>query len=170
MSLAAEKFDEQMESLLEGVRSGRRGETKENFGRHARRHLRAVVKKFLKASDADLSDDEALHRLRICTKKLRYTMEMVAVAFKPAFRKKLYPRISRLQDVMGIVNDHAMGKAFFHDWSLRAQDRPKRRFSRGWSSPRRRAHRDVRQAFLIMWTPKSVAEIRRQFNDCDYQA
>jgi hypothetical protein len=28
-------------------------------------------------------------------------MEMVAACFEPSFRKKLYPRISRLQDIMG---------------------------------------------------------------------
>jgi CHAD domain-containing protein len=133
------------------------------LGRHARRHLRAAVKKFLKASDADLTDDEALHNLRIRTKKLRYTMEMVAVAFKPSFRKKLYPRISRLQDIMGIVHDHAMGRAFFHDWSLRVQDAAEKAFLEGLVLAEARAHRDVRHAFLALWRRKSVAEVRRQF-------
>jgi CHAD domain-containing protein len=163
-SLVAGKFDEQVECLLEAVQSDEWGGAKGSFRRHARRHLRAAVKKFLKASDADLTDDKALHNLRIRTKKLRYTMEIVAIAFKPSFRKKLYPRISRLQDIMGIVNDHAMGKAFFHDWSLRVQDAAEKAFLDGLVLAEARAHRDVRHAFLVMWTRKSVAEVRRQFD------
>ena len=40
-------------------------------------------------------------RLRIRTKKLRYTMEIVAVAFDSAFRKKLYPQVTLFQDLLG---------------------------------------------------------------------
>jgi CHAD domain-containing protein len=161
--LVAEKFDERIETLLKAVRSQRQGKGKRKFGREARRHLRAVLRRFFKASDADVSDDDALHNLRIRTKKLRYTMEMLAVAFEPAFRKKLYPQISKLQDIMGIVNDHAMGKAFFHDWWQKAQDAQEKAFLEGLVFAEARARRDVQQAFLAMWTPKTAAELRRQF-------
>jgi CHAD domain-containing protein len=162
--LPAAQFDQQIESLLEAVESGRHGAATGNFGRHARRQFRAVVKRFLKASEANLSDDEALHNLRIRTKKLRYTMEMVAACFKPSFRKRLYARISGLQDIMGIVNDHATGKTFFHDWSLKVQDAQEKAFLEGVVLAEARAHRDLRQAFLAIWTDKTVAELRRQFN------
>ena len=161
--LVAENFDEQIGALLREVCSQHHGRGKRTFGREARRHLKAVLKRFIKASDADWSDDDALHHLRICTKKLRYTMEMIAVAFEPSFRKRLYPQISKLQDLMGIVNDHAMGKAFFHDWSQKAQDAQEKAFFEGLVFAEARAHRDVRQAFLVIWTPKTVAKLCRQF-------
>ncbi len=74
--------------------------------------------------------------------------------------------VLRLQDIMGIVNDHAMGRAFFHDWSLKVQDPPEKAFLEGLVLAEARAHGDVREAFLVMWTRKSVAEVRRQFDLC----
>jgi CHAD domain-containing protein len=162
--LLGEEYHERIESLLVGLPSVGKHEAKQDFGRHARAYFKTVLKKFSQAAAADLSDDEALHRFRICTKKIRYTMEMVAVAFEPTFRKELYPQVSLLQDILGIVNDHAMGKVFFHDWSLRAHDAQEKAFLEGLVLAEARAQRDVRQAFSALWTPKSVAELLRQFN------
>lgn len=159
--LAAKEFDEQIAKLVEEVQSS--GEGKRKFGRQARQSLGSVLKKFFKAAEADLSGDEALHVLRIRTKKLRYTMEMVAPAFAPAFRKKLYDRISVLQDILGIVNDHAMGKAFFHEWSLKVPDAQGKAFLEGLVLAESRAHRDVRQALLALWTQEAVAGLGRRF-------
>ena len=108
--LAAAGFDEQIARLLAGIAPQRHGKGGRPFGRRARQYLAGVLKKFFKAAGADLSSDEALHALRIRTKKLRYTMEIVAMAFPAAFRKKLYPRIGMLQDMMGMVNDHRDGE------------------------------------------------------------
>ena len=65
------------------------------------KYLAPVVKKFFKAAESDLTTDESFHGLRIRTKKLRYTMEIVAVAFDSAFRKKLYPQVTLFQDLLG---------------------------------------------------------------------
>ena len=76
------------------VRSGRAATRSSNNpldGEHPL-FLSPAVKRFLKAAEADLSDDEALHDLRIQAKKLRYSMEHVAAAFKPSFKNKLYVR------------------------------------------------------------------------------
>ena len=88
-----EACGEKFEKLLEDVESHEYGEGKRRFVRHARKYLRPVVKKFLQAAQSDLTTYESLHGLRIRTKKLGYTMEIVAVAFAPAFRKKLYPQV-----------------------------------------------------------------------------
>jgi CHAD domain-containing protein len=113
-----------------------------------------------------LSDEAALHRLRIRAKKLRYTMEMVAVAFKPSFRRKLYPRISMLQDILGIVNDHAMGRRFFREWAEKEESPQEKGFLEGMTVAEARAFADVRQTFLAAWTPKAAAELRREFRKC----
>ena len=162
--LLGAEYHERIDSLLAGLPSAGGQKAKQNFGHHARAYFKTVLKKFSQAAAADLSDDEALHRFRIGTKKIRYTMEMVAVAFEPVFRKELYPQVSLLQDILGIVNDHAMGKVFFHDWSLRAHDAQEKAFLEGLVLAEARAQRDVRQAFFALWTPKSVAELLRQFD------
>jgi CHAD domain-containing protein len=162
--LAANGFKQQIDAVLNALRSARRRRANRAFGQQARRYLRPAVKRFLAAADADLSDDEALHGLRIRTKKLRYTMEIVAVAFAPGFREKLYPRISVLQDVMGTVNDHVTTKMLLRDWLQRSQAVEERAFLRGVLLAESIAHEDVRQEFLAVCTPAMVRRLRRQFS------
>jgi CHAD domain-containing protein len=164
--LADGRFDDQIADLLEGIRSRGGRKSKRTFGEQAPRYLKPVLKKFFKASEGDLSDDENLHRLRICTKKLRYTMEIVEVAFRPFFRKKLYRRISALQDAMGMVNDHATAKTLFGEWFSQTDDAQQRAFFQGILLAETKAHEDVRQAFSLIWTAKTVRGLQRQFRIC----
>jgi CHAD domain-containing protein len=164
--LVARNFDGQIRDVLAEVGLEGKGKSKWTFGRQAPLYLKPVVRKFFKASEADLSDDEALHRLRIRTKKLRYTMEMVEVAFQPCLRKKLYSRITALQDVMGSVNDHATAKTVFGDWLTQTDDAQQQAFFRGILLAETKAHEDLRQAFYAIWTPQMVKTLRRNFRAC----
>jgi CHAD domain-containing protein len=160
------RFKDQIASLLDEVKTRGKKKSTSTFGRQAPRYLEPRLKQFFKASAADLSDDEALHRLRICTKKLRYTMEIVEAAFEADFRKKLYRRISTLQDVMGLVNDHATAKIVFGEWLSQTDDAQQRAFFRGILLAEAKAHEDVRQTFCLVWTPKAVRRLQRQFRAC----
>ncbi len=53
----------------------------------------------------DKLDAEALHRLRIDIKKLRYMMETLSPLFNHARVKKTLETLSRLQDILGDLND-----------------------------------------------------------------
>jgi CHAD domain-containing protein len=161
--LRAEKYYEWIDKLLEYVCSQRHRKSNRKFKGQAQRYLKTVLKKFFKAVDADLSNDEALHNLRIRTKKLRYTIEIVAIAFESAFRERLYPRMSLLQDFMGLVNDHVTTKELFRDWVLKSQDTEQRLFLEGFLFAETRALQELRQTFLAVWMPKEVARLRRQF-------
>ena len=86
--ITADACEAKIEKLVQEVESHRQGDGKRRFGRQAPQYLAPVVKKFFKAAESDLTTDESLHGLRIRTKKLRYTMEIVAVAFDSAFRKR----------------------------------------------------------------------------------
>ncbi len=160
----ADDCDGRVRQLLAALGGKRRRKAKRTYTRYVRSALRREVRKFFEAAEADLADESALHSLRISVKKLRYTMELVAVAFAPSFRKDLYPQISLLQELMGIVNDHAMGQAFFRDWSAEAPDPQQRLFLAGMMLAEARAHRDVRQAFFTLWTPRYRSDLRRQFD------
>jgi CHAD domain-containing protein len=164
--LGAEQFEQQTDQLLQHVQAQRQRNATRRFGQRAAQDLEPVLKKFLRAAKADLSSDDALHALRIRAKKLRYAMEIVASAFEPAFRKKLYPQISRYQDLLGIVNDHATAKVLFHEWWAKSQDGPQRAFLEGLILAESVAHRDLRETFLALWTPKVVGRLRRQFRAC----
>ena len=120
---AADACEEKIEGLVQEVESHRYGEGKRRFGRQAVKYLAPVVQKFFKAAESDLTTDQSLHALRIRTKKLRYAMEIMAVAFDSAFRKKLYPQVTLFQDLLGTVNDHATAKSLSRDWLSRSRGR-----------------------------------------------
>jgi CHAD domain-containing protein len=161
--VTADACEAKIDSLVQVVESHRHGEGKRRFGRQAPQYLVPVVKKFFKAAESDITTDESLHALRICTKKLRYTMEIVAVAFGSAFRKKLYPQVTLFQDLLGTVNDHATAKSLFGDWQSKCEDVEQTAFSGGLLLAEQRATEDLRAAFLATWTPKVVSGLKRQF-------
>jgi CHAD domain-containing protein len=159
----ADACEAKIEKLVEEVEAHRQGDGKRRFGRQVPQYLAPVVKKFFKAAQADLTTDQLLHRLRIRTKKLRYTMEIVAVAFDSVFRKKLYPKVTLFQDLLGAVNDHATAKTLFADWLSKCEDAEQKAFVDGLLLAEERATKDLRAAFLATWTPKVVSGLKRQF-------
>ena len=161
--ITADACEAKIEGLVQEVESHRHGEGKRRFGRQAPKYLTPVVKKFFKAAESDLTTDDSFHALRISTKKLRYTMEIVAVSFDSAFRKKLYPQVTLFQDLLGTVNDHATARSLFGDWRLKCEDAEQRAFLDGLLLAEERATEDLRAAFLATWTPKVVAGLKRQF-------
>ena len=158
--------EEKIEGLLRQVQSHRHGEGKRRFGRQAAKYLSPAVQKFFKAAAADFTGDQSLHGLRIRSKKLRYTMEIVAVAFDSAFRKKLYPQVTLFQDLLGTVNDHATAKTLFRDWLSKSVMGDEKAFLEGLLLAEERATEDLRAAFLATWTSKVVCGLRRQFRAC----
>jgi CHAD domain-containing protein len=161
--IVADGFEAKTEELVREVESRRHGKGKRRFGRQAPAFLARVVTKFFKAAEADLTGDESLHVLRIRTKKLRYTMEIVAVAFDLAFRKRLYPQVTLFQDLLGTVNDHATAKTLFQDWRSKSEDAQQKAFLEGLLLAEERATEDLRAAFLATWTPKVVSGLKRRF-------
>ena len=161
--ITADACEAKIEGLVQEVESHRHGEGKRRFGRQAPKYLTPVVKKFFKAAESDLTTDDSFHALRISTKKLRYTMEIVAVSFDSAFRKKLYPQVTLFQDLLGTVNDHATARSLFGDWRSKSEDAEQKAFLDGLLLAEERATEDLRAAFLATWTPKVVAGLKRQF-------
>jgi CHAD domain-containing protein len=161
--LTARGFPDQVDRYLDEIKAKAKKRKGTTFGEQAPRYLQRALRRLFTAAEAELFDDEAIHELRICAKKLRYTMEIVGSVFEPGFRKKLYPRISALQDLMGRVNDHATAKVLFGDWLERADDPHEKAFFRGILMAEEKAHEDICELFRAIWTPKTVTDLRRRF-------
>jgi triphosphatase len=68
--------------------------------------LRKRFKKLARAAeDVGALDDDALHRLRIRVRALRYTLDFFAPLLPPRRLKELRLAMTRLQDTMGRLND-----------------------------------------------------------------
>jgi CHAD domain-containing protein len=92
------------------------------FAVAARTRLAPLVDEFFRAAEADLSDIEALHQMRISAKQLRYAMELLCCAFDDSFRTELYAAFEEVQEEIGQVNDHATAVAMFNGWIERSDD------------------------------------------------
>jgi len=160
--ITGDTCEAKIERLVQEIESHDNGEGKRRFRRQVHRYLNPVVKKFFKAAESDLATDESLHALRIRTKKLRYTMEIVAMAFDSAFRS-LYRQVSLFQDLLGTVNDHATVKKVFRDWLSKSEDAVQKAFLEGLLLAEERATKDLQAAFLATWTPKVVSTLKREF-------
>ncbi|GAB3517198.1 CHAD domain-containing protein [Photobacterium alginatilyticum] len=64
------------------------------------------------------STDNAIHRLRIRSKKLRYLLEYFAPILPPKVRKKQIKSLKQLQDELGEFNDSSVEIQFFEHYLL----------------------------------------------------
>ncbi len=164
--LAVEKFDAFVDHLLAQVGTRNKSLAKQRFGDQADHYLLPALKEFFAAFRNDLTAAENLHQLRIRAKKLRYTIELVEVAYPAQLRRRLYPRIVAIQDVLGLANDHATANRLLMEWA-QDTDIPKlRTFILGLSVPLAKGCADLRQAFLMTWTPRSVDQLQAHFEKC----
>src|SRR5262249_45015850 len=70
-----------------------------------------LLSKARAAAERDLADVNALHQLRLSSKRLRYAMEIFAGCFSPSFKHDLYSKVEELQQLLGEVNDsHQIGQ------------------------------------------------------------
>jgi CHAD domain-containing protein len=96
------------EKLLARVRD--RGGAGPDFPAWAAARLGPVADDFFAAAPADPADAAALHRFRVCGKRLRYTLELTAPAFAEAPLAGLQQSMAALQDVLGEATDLAVAR------------------------------------------------------------
>ncbi|HVL11230.1 MAG TPA: CHAD domain-containing protein [Gemmata sp.] len=80
-----------------------------NFGDLAAVQFGRLIRDFDDAVKANPTEPAALHQLRILGKRARYALEIFADAFPPAFKDSLYPAIERVQEILGEIQDAAVG-------------------------------------------------------------
>jgi len=72
---------------------------------------RAFRKACKRAKHLSSLDTESRHRLRIALKELRYSAEFFSSLFPPKAVSDFLQRLSKLQDLFGVINDAASVKA-----------------------------------------------------------
>lgn len=152
------------------------GEPEPNFAQACSASLAQVAEPMFAAAAAEPTDVEALHKLRILTKRLRYAMEIFAQAFEPEFRRELYPLVERIQESLGAINDHAAAVQRFEGWKSgwndasvagaldellsaerAAVEQSSAAFFEWWTTDRRRELAERFEPFLAARTTRSVA-------------
>lgn len=151
------------EKLLRRVRW--RGDAREQdepgFGAWAPARLESLIARFFEAAAADLADVEALHRLRLSGKKLRYSMELLGAVFPDELRSVAYPRTQEIQDRLGAINDLAMAEQRLRPWLEQAE-------TADYAQQQIQVARDklnlLRHEFLTWWIPQRRKELHQLFS------
>ena len=134
-----------------------------SFGKWASARFRKILKRFIKASSADLDDVASLHRFRIRAKDLRYAMELLAPAFPAAFREQLYPVIEELQERLGEIHDHAVARVRFDNWIAKTKGKREADHVRKLREQERGKLDKLVRDFASWWTREFEAELRCSF-------
>lgn len=101
-------FTEQSEELPD--RAKPQNETPPaSFGALAALQLGGLFREFTTAVEANPTEPDALHALRIVGKRLRYALEIFAGCFPPAIKETIYPAVEQVQEILGDVQDGAVG-------------------------------------------------------------
>lgn len=75
------------------------------LGDRAKKLLKRILDELETALHRKPLDDDALHRVRIAGKRLRYALELFIKCFNPTVRQRVYPAVEQMQEILGRAND-----------------------------------------------------------------
>lgn len=102
-------FGAEAAALPDRAREARTDDPPATFADLAAAQLGGLLAEFTAAVRADPTEPAALHQLRILGKRVRYAMELFADCFAPPLKDELYPAVESLQEMLGELQDAAVG-------------------------------------------------------------
>lgn len=81
-----------------------------DFGSLAAVQFGELLGAFDAAAKANPTAPEELHQLRLLGKRARYALEIFADCFPPAFKDAVYPTVEQAQELLGEIQDAAVGR------------------------------------------------------------
>jgi|694.fasta_scaffold85834_2 CHAD domain-containing protein len=152
-------WPQRVDRLVEPLSSG----GKREFGKHARRRLAPVMRRFFRTADRRHRDAEDLHELRIEGKKLRYALEICGVVFDARQRSRCLEAIEELQERLGDFTDHAAAADRFGRWRRQKAARVCRDELSKLHRRESKLADEARRAFTKWWTHRRRRELCRRF-------
>jgi CHAD domain-containing protein len=113
-ALIADDWPGRVERLLATVASRA---SNDSFLAYARHRFPELLERFFKRADRKLVTADEIHQLRIAGKKLRYALEIFAVAFPAATQTASLDALETLQETLGTFTDHAAAADRFRRWA-----------------------------------------------------
>jgi len=105
LPLLPSQLQQQAERWLDALNRGKASAKSLTFGPFARNALHEAFERLENALKADLSDEVALHAVRIAGKRLRYVIEIVGPSLDRSLVVEIYPQLENLQEILGLAND-----------------------------------------------------------------
>lgn len=160
------RLQQLIERLLEKIGWPKRHSSREPppFGSFCLEQLRPLGEDFFKLSGAELSNDKALHALRIAGKRLRYALELAPAALPPRAHRQLCDRLNEVQDRLGEICDQLTAIDRVRECS--SESKKKSHQERlGKLAERERRQLEKLRAKLIRWWPSQCRQLREQWDN-----
>ena len=97
------------------------------------------------------SIDEAWHRLRIAGKRLRYALEFLRPVLDDRAASELIRRVTRMQDVLGEMNDASVAATALEQWAAQAGTAAQQAAAVALAGERRQHVGRLRRSFAPVW-------------------
>ena len=120
--------------------------------------LRPSIEAFVSLSSSNLTDREALHRMRIAEKRVRYSLEILGGAVDSAV-DQLGPALRDLQERLGDISDHEAARVLLIRWRDRSRDDGLREVFSHLAAFEKWQGSYVHDEFLKWWTPSRRLEL-----------
>lgn len=133
----------------------------EPLGDWARSRIANATDKFFKAAPTHSPPSfQELHRFRIQGKELRYAMELFSELLPSELRTPLYRRLTRVQDRLGKLCDHASACQQLSKWRNEDSSGRKADYLRKLEGQEQIAvHKSIKK-FVKWWTPELADELQ----------
>lgn len=148
-----------VDRLIEDTYDRRR---RTGFRSFARRRFKPMVTTFCDTADGALRDTNAIHKLRIEGKKLRYAMEIFVPVLPSKVRVRCQKSLERLQKTLGECTDHASAADRFARWSRSTDAGPNRDMLIALGDDENEQADSARKAFCKWWKPGRRRSLRRR--------
>lgn len=156
-------WEARTDSLIAAVASAKMEQTNAAF---TRRRTRRLVGRYLVRLDDRLRSGRKIHRLRIETKKLRYALEVFAVALPTASGTACDRTLRQLQKRLGEFTDRAAAAARLKRWLRREEDARARQTLVAARRLESASAKRARRGCMRWWTEsrrEAIARRLRQF-------
>ena len=156
-------FNREVNALIKTARSSKKGGGEKEFEALSAKAVSRAARKFLKASEANLSRDSALHELRIYAKNLRYTLELIGRSVDSKLSHTYIAKTEALQELLGAMHDHTVAIKSYLGWFHEAQG-AERAFLEGLLHGTLSARETLRRLFDVFWSKDEAKQIKQDFD------
>lgn len=128
----------------------------ETFQQLAQLQLNRSAKRCFKRAVFDTDDFDQLHQFRIRVKRVRYSVEILREAWPRKATRKVLRTISRLQDLLGKIQDAVVAMERIREEELDPETRAAR------LKREKRILKDCRKQFESWWTQQRLRKLQKR--------
>lgn len=126
--------------------------------------LKTISEEFWSKQPAADAHTEDLHAFRIAAKQLRYALDLLATALPGSSAKEAVKKLSKLQERLGAINDHATAIERLEKWSAAKQEADLKTALSTQLQTEREALTHSCESFTEWWTVKQVHALRKRLD------